>query len=219
MAEYGRRDGHQNVTTLEFRTPFSDGKFQYRMRARYTGFAADFDDDGNDDVNEAGIGDLDMRIIYVPYLKGRNAFATSFEMFFNSASEPALGSRHDRRRAAGVLRQIFNLRFRPVQGGLFAPGAQYKFSLDEDLGRSKTEQILVDLNFLLMGKSKKHWFFTDPQFVRDLENNKEFAQIDLEWGFMMPAQGQSLYVRPSVAIGTHRPTDTSIEIGYKFVGF
>ena len=26
-------DGHQNVTTLEFRTPFSDGKFQYRMRA------------------------------------------------------------------------------------------------------------------------------------------------------------------------------------------
>ncbi len=28
-------DGNQNITTLEFRTPFLDGKWQFRLRARY----------------------------------------------------------------------------------------------------------------------------------------------------------------------------------------
>lgn len=33
-------DGNQNLTTLEFRTPFMDGKWQYRIRAKYNAIKA-----------------------------------------------------------------------------------------------------------------------------------------------------------------------------------
>jgi len=41
---------------------------------------------------------------------------------------------------------------------------QYKFDVDKD-------QILIDLNFLLMGTNKTYWFFADPQIVIDNETN------------------------------------------------
>ena len=109
-------------------------------------------------------------------------------------------------------------------GGLFAPGLQYKFSVDEDDGRSDTDQILIDLNFLVMGTNKTFWFFTDPQIVFDLENDIEFAILDFEFGWMMAQwfpdlKGQSFYVRPSVGVGGDRPTDYGVEVGYKIVGW
>ena len=81
------------------------------------------------------------------------------------------------------------------------------------------EQILVDLNFLMMGKSKKHWFFTDPQIIRNLQTNTEFAIVDIEFGKMLKRKGHSVYVRPAIGVGTDRPTDGGIELGYKMVGF
>ena len=85
-------DGNQNLTTLEFRTPFAGGKWQWRVRARYNSIEADLNDDGNDDIDEFGLGDTDMRFLTVPYLKGLNAFAGALEVFFDTASEDALGT-------------------------------------------------------------------------------------------------------------------------------
>jgi len=51
----------------------------------------------------------------------------------------------------------------------------------------------------------------------------EFAIIDLEFGWMMSKwpdlKGHSFYIRPSFGVGHDRPTDGSIEIGYKIVGW
>lgn len=218
-------DGSQNLTTLEFRTPFAGGKWQWRVRARYNSIEADLNDDGNDDIDESGLGDTDMRFLTVPYLKGLNAFAGALEVFFDTASEDALGTG-----TTSLGPQVFYVRFFRggflawKGGGLFAPGLQYKFSIDEDSDRDDVDQILIDLNFLAMGTSKKYWFFTDPQIVFDYENNTEFAILDFEFGWMMTnwfqnLQGHSFYIRPSVTVGADRPVDGGIEIGYKVVGW
>ena len=47
-------DGRSNLTTLEYRTPFMDGKWQFRARARLNNLTADINDDGSngDRLNE-----------------------------------------------------------------------------------------------------------------------------------------------------------------------
>jgi len=212
-------DGNLNVTTFEFRSPFAGGKWAFRLRQDYSYFSIDDNDDGIDEINETGIGDFDMRFLTVLSLKGKNAFAVAMEFFLNTANEPALGSGTTVLGPQAFYARFFRGGFGPYQGGLFAPGVQYQYSVHEDTGRSRTEQILIDLNFLMMGKSKKHWFFTDPQIIRNLETNKEFAIVDIEFGKMLKRKGHSVYVRPAIGVGADRPTDGGIELGYKMVGF
>lgn len=54
-------DGTQDLTTLEFRTPFAGGKWQFRARTRFNSITADVNDDGIDDIDESGLGDTDTR--------------------------------------------------------------------------------------------------------------------------------------------------------------
>jgi hypothetical protein len=211
-------DGTQNLTTAEFRTPFAGGKWQWRVRARFNALTADFNNDGIDDVDESGAGDMDMRFLTVfkQDMAKKEVWAGGLEVFFDTASEDALGSG-----TTALGPQLFYVKF--LQSGLFAPGLQYKFSVDEDTGRSEIDQFLIDLNYLLMAKDKQSWFFTDPQIVIDNETNVEYAIVDFEFGWMMTKwtdlKGHSIYVRPSVGVGTDRPVDGSIEIGYKVVGW
>ena len=210
-------DGTQDVTTVEFRTPIFGGKWQWRARARFDTITADLNNDGIDDVDESGLGDTDMRFLTVPYVNmaKKQAVAVGVEVFLDTASEDALG-----RGATSLGPQMFYVKF--MKRGLFAPGLQYKRSVDEDTGRSETDQILIDLNYLRMAKDKQSWFFTDPQIVIDNETNKEFAIVDFEFGFMMSKwtdlKGHSIYIRPSIGVGGDRATEGAIEIGYKMVG-
>ncbi len=211
-------DGNSNLTTLEFRTPFLKGKWQWRVRAKYNAVKADTNDDGTDDIDESGLGDIDMRFLTVPYVNtaNRTAVALGLEVFLNTASEDVLGSG-----ATSLGPQVFLAKF--FSRGLFAPGLQYKFSVDEDDGRSDVNQFIIDLNLLIMGKDKQSWFFTDPQIVIDQENHTEFAMVDLEFGWMMSKwtdlKGHSFYIRPGFGVGVDRPVDYSVEIGYKIVGW
>jgi hypothetical protein len=212
-------DGTQNVTTAEIRLPFADGAWQWRMRARYTSLTADTDNDGIDNVDEKGLGDWDMRFLTVLSLdkKTLQAWATGLEVFLDTADEDALGAG-----STSLGPQIFWVQF--FKGGLFAPGLQYKFSVDEDAGRPEVDQVLIDLNYLKMADDKQSWFFTDPQIIIDNEADVEYAIVDFEWGWMMAnwnpdKKGQSFYVRPSIGVGADRPTEGSVEFGYKWVGW
>ena len=219
-------DGSQNVTTFEYRTPFANGKWQWRVRARFNSFDLDSDSGGGLDVSESGLGDVDMRFLTVPYVNmaKRHAIAFGLEVFFDTADETVLGSG-----ATSLGPQVFYVKFLPR--GLFAPGLQYKFSVDEEtinIGGTdfdrKVDQILIDLNYLRMGKDKQSWFFTDPQIIIDNERNREFSIVDLEWGWMMTKwkpdlKGHSFYIRPTFGVGADRPIDYAVEIGYKIVGF
>ena len=211
-------DGSQNLTTFDYRMPIVDGKWQWRVRGRYNSLSADTNNDGIDNIDGSGFGDLDMRFLTIPILDmaKRRAVAYGVEVFLDTASESALGTG-----TTALGPQAFFVKF--LESGLFAPGIQYKFSIDEDTGRSDVDQLLIDLNFLKMAGDQQSWFFTDPQLVFDRETKKEFSVVDFEFGWMMSKwtdlRGHSFYVRPSVGIGADRPTDYSIEIGYKIVGF
>ena len=212
-------DGNQNITTMEYRTPFAGGKWQWRVRARLADISADFNNDGIDDADESGFGDTYMRFLTILNMNNekKTAWAGGLEVFLDTASEDVLGSG-----TTSLGPQIFYVKFLP--SGLFAPGLQYKFSVDEEAGRSETDQILIDLNYLRMAADKTSWFFTDPQIIIDNETNVEFAIVDFEFGWMMSKwkpdlAGHSFYIRPSIGVGTDRPADGSIEFGYKIVGF
>ena len=87
-------DGDQNITTFEFRAPIFGGGWQLRAKVRTVYLKADLNDDGSDDVDEFGFGDMDLRIITIPYLnmKKKLGLAPGLEVFINSASDDALGS-------------------------------------------------------------------------------------------------------------------------------
>ncbi len=212
-------DGTQNVTTAEIRLPFADGKWQWRLRARLNAIEADLNDDGNNDIDESGVGDWDMRFLTVLTLdpQTQQAWASGLEVFLDTADEDELGSG-----ATSLGPQVFWVQF--FESGLFAPGLQYKFSVDEESGRDEVEQWLIDLNYLKMADDKQSWFFTDPQIVLDQEADLDYAIVDLEWGWMATnwnaeAKGQSFYVRPSFGAGSDRQTEYSVEVGYKWVGW
>ena len=208
-------DGWQNTSTLEFRAPFANGKWQFRMRARGQVIQADLNGDGIDDLDDAGLGDTDIRFLTVPYmnLKRRIAIAPALEVFLDTATDDALGS------GSWVLGpQAFVAFFRPF--GLpfdFFPGYQHKFSV----GGNDVHQGLIDLFVLKTWRTKTRWLLLDPQIVLDYENDAEFALIDVEVGAMLEEyiglKGHSAYLRPSFGIGTDRPYDYSLELGYKIV--
>lgn len=145
------------------------------------------------------------------------ALAAGLEVFLNTASEDSLGSG-----ATSLGPQVFLVYFNPFGiGGLFSPAYQHKFSVDEDSGRNKIHQGVIDLNWLVMSDSKQYWFFVDPQIILDYEKNKEYLIVDLVVGAMLDkhlgTNGHSTYLRPSFGIGSDRPLDGSIELGYKIV--
>jgi hypothetical protein len=220
-------DGNQNLTTLEFRTPFAGGKWQFRTRIPYSVMNADLNGDGMDNIDDSGLGDINFRLMTVPVLKGANGFAVGMEFFLNTASKDSLGAGATSLAPVVFWGHFFRGGFGPwKKGGLFAPGLQYKFSVDEDKGRDKVEQIILDINLLLMSEDGQSWLFAEPQIVFDQETNAEFAIMDIEFGWMMTKwwpdmKGQSFYLRPTFTIGSgsDRPTDYGIEVGYKFVGW
>ena len=87
-------DGGQNITTAEFRTPFAGGKWQFRAKIRNNDLKADFNNDGNDDVDKGGFGDTDIRFGTVPYfsMEKKMGVFTGVEFFLDTASEDALGA-------------------------------------------------------------------------------------------------------------------------------
>lgn len=215
-----RGDGEQNITTFEYRTPIADGKWQFRTRARVASIEADLNDDGIDDLDDSGFGDFDFRFLTVPILdmEKKFALAVGFETFLPTATEDSLGSG-----ALSIGPQVFAVFFAPfgIKGTLVAPAYQHKVSLDEDDGRSDVHQGLIDIFLLWISSGKQYWVLVDPQIILDYEEEKEFMIIDFEAGTMLDryldTKGHSAYLRPSIGVGDDRPSDGSIEVGYKVI--
>jgi hypothetical protein len=214
-------DGSQNVTTMEFRTPFSGGKWQLRMRGRYQSLNIDADGDtGFPEIEEEGFGDFDFRILTVPIVNMQKKFAIALglETFLPSATEVTLGSG-----AFSFGPQVFAVFFAPfgIKNTLIAPAYQHKFSVDEDEGRDQIRQGLIDIFILWISSSKQYWILADPQIILDYEEEEEYMIVDFEAGTMLDkylgTKGHSAYVRPAVSFGDDRPTDGSMEAGYKIL--
>ena len=224
-------DGNQNVLTMEYRQPLLDGEYQFRIKVPgVTSLTADINDDGSDDIDESGLGDVNFRVLKKPWFKGAHALAPAIEVFLNTASEDELGSGTLTLGPQVFYGYFFGKNPIPIPGyrasGLFAPGLQYRFSVDEDSGRSEVDAWAIDINYLALSEDKARWLFINPQILLDQENDQDYAFLDVEFGWMMQKwyadlKGQSFYVRPSYTLGSDddRPSDYAMEFGYKWVGW
>jgi hypothetical protein len=212
-------DGEQNITTFEFRAPFAGGKWQFRSKMRGVNLEADINNDGIDDVDEYGFGDMDIRFMTVPYLnmKKKLGVALGVEFFLPTASEDTLGAG-----AWTVAPLVFLPIFNPLgPGSILVPGYQHKISIDEESGRSQVHQGLIDMFLVKTFGGNQFWAYIDPQIILDYENDKEFMLLELQAGMMLDkyfgTKGHSAWILPSFGVGHYRPYDFSIEVGYKII--
>ena len=208
-------DGSQNLVTTEYRSPFAGGKWQVRAKIRRNDLTADLNDDGFDDVDEGGFGDTDIRIMTVPYMnmEKKLAVAVGVEFFLDTASEDALGAG-----ASSVAPFIFLGFFNPIgKGSIFVPGYQHTISVDEANGREKVHGGLIDMFLVKTWNANKYWGYVDPQIILDYENHTEFMLLEIQAGMMLGRAGHSIWAMPSFGVGTDRPYNFSLELGYKVV--
>jgi hypothetical protein len=208
-------DGSQNLVTTEYRSPFAGGKWQVRAKIRRNDLKADLNDNGFDDVDEGGFGDTDIRLMTIPILNMEKKFAMAVgvEFFLDTASEDALGAG-----ATSVAPFIFLGFFNPIgKGSIFVPGYQHTISVDEAKGREKVHGGLIDMFLVKTWKANKYWGYVDPQIILDYENHTEFMLLEIQAGMMIGSNGHSIWAMPSFGVGTDRPYNFSLELGWKVV--
>ncbi len=217
------------TNTFEFRLPlgrtmsnltnqkldiFNDlgSRHAVRLKFRYKSLNLDTGDGAN--TNISGPGDLDFRYLYIPYVNNKVGIAGGLEAFFPTASHDALGD------GKVVLRpQIFAGFFGLFgKNSIFAPGILYLFDVAGDDNRASVNQWQMDIYFVWLLAQKRHWLIINPQPVLDVENNKEFMIVDVEFGFMIPSlPGAAVHVRPGFGVGADRPLDWTFEFGFKWI--
>jgi hypothetical protein len=207
-------DGTRSIQTAEFRAPFAGGKWQFRGKAR--GVDLNNNLGGARDVDTYGMGDTDLRFMTIPYMK-KFAVATGVEFFLDTASQDPLGSGAD---SVGPF--VFLGIFNPIgKGSILVPGYQHIISFNEDSGRNNVAQGLIDMFLVKTWANNQYWGYIDPQILLDYENNVEYMLLEIQAGMMTDkyfnTKGHSVYVMPSLGVGTDRPYDWSLEAGYKIV--
>ena len=203
-------NGRSQTATVEFRVPLSE-TWALRARVRNVDKKIDATGDGVNDVDKSGVGDMDARILNVPYvnMQKKFAFAWGLEATFDTADD-ALGGG-----STTLGPQVFAVFFKPVGGGdLFAPAYQHVFDIDGN----KVNRGLIDIFYLYTFKTSfVHWALINPQGLIDYENgNRDSWNVDLEVGKMM-TKNQSLYLRPGFGVGGDRLFDCDAELGWKMV--
>jgi hypothetical protein len=205
-------DGQSNETTMEFRAPFADGKWQFRMRVPYDWKRADTTGDGVYNIDDNGLGNVNFRLLTVPIMNKEKKFAlaTGLEVWFDTANDPKIGG------SSTILGpQVFAVFFKPPGGGaLVAPAYQHVFSVGgKDVNRTQ-----LDVFYLYTCKDKFfNWALLNPQGIIDYENDNDSSyNIDVEVGKML-TKAQSIYLRPGFGIGEDRPFDWNMEAGWKVV--
>jgi len=138
------------------------------------------------------------------------AIAPGLEVFFNTASNDAVGA------GQTVLAPVVFFGFFNLLGkySILAPGYQHRFNVDG----ATVNQSVLDIYYVKMLSKGKNWLIVNPQPIFDWENNTEFMVVDVEWGFMIAkASGISGYVRPGFGVGEDRPFNYNFEFAIKFV--
>ncbi len=205
-------DGAANTTTMQFRTPFADGKWQFQIKMPFVAKEVDTTGNGINNIDDSGLGNLSVRFLTVPIVKMEKKFAlaTGLEVFFDTANDPKIAGS-----STSLGPQVFAVFFKPPGGGvLMAPAYQHVFSIGgKDVNRTQ-----LDFFYLYSIKNSFiNWALINPQAVINYESdNDTHINIDLEAGKMI-SKTQSVYLRPGFGIGGDRLFDWDIEGGWKVV--
>ena len=230
-ADFG--NGSQTTGTYEFRAPlgrtisnltnqklgiFNDMGSRFAFRLKYRPLKSlNLDDPGGDplgNTNISGTGDMDVRLLGIPYVTQNFGIAAGLEAYFPTATNDLLGTG----RTALVPQVFFGFFGLLGKNSIFAPGYLYVVDVGGESHRSKLNQHKIDMYFVWLLAGMKHWLIINPQANFDVENDKEIFLVDAEFGFMIPTvPGASTYLRPGVGIGNDRPFDWTLEVGLKFI--
>ena len=166
--------------------------------------------------NEYGVGDINVRANWVPFINRKVGVMLGSEFSFNTASSPTLGT--GKNTIAPVCVLVFFLK----DGWLFAPAYQDTVSYAGDSTRSNIKLGAADFYLVKLTKSKRNWFIFDPTIIADYKNDRVSGTFEFEAGQivgrMMGGIG-SIYIRPGVGLGSNRIYNWNIEVGFKLIGF
>ena len=204
--------GEVHIGTFEGRTPALDGKLQLRVRVPFKSLDID---SGPISSSESGLGDINVRVLAVPFLnpKSGTALAVGIEAFFPTASEDILG---EGKFSLGP--QIFGVKFLPfgIRGSLIAPAVQQVVSVAGEGDRADINRTQLDLFLLKQSDDKRTYVLLDPQYVVNWKNNTEFGLMEAEVGYVLES-GVSFYARPGFGFGGDKPFDFNFEFGTKYI--
>lgn len=202
--------GYSNATLrLSYTQPFAGGK--YNIRARLPIAAVDvYGDDSYD------IGDISVEVAHVFGLSKQGAFVAKGELVFDTAQRPELGSGQNVFKGTLIYAKF-------LKGGhIFAPAIVESMSLWADEDRAKVNSTTFDFYYVPRLRNPKILITYDPALNFDWENHKQFASVAATLGRVLGPQfgGKGiLFVKPSIYMGTDRPSRWGVEVGYKVIAF
>ena len=226
MQQFKNDGGSQNKSYMEFRAPMGrdianvagqeagalvdmGSRFAVRLRGYYNTVTIN-DEATNTSATYSGIGDFDARVLAVPYATNKFAIAPGLEVFFNTASNDAVGA------GQTIIAPVVFFGFFNLLGkySILAPGYQHRFNADGN----RVNQSVLDIYYVKILSKGKNWLVVNPQPIYDWENKAGYMMLDVEWGFMIhKASGVSAAIRPGFGIGKNAPLSYNFEFALKFV--
>lgn len=210
-------NGTRDLSSFEHHQLLFGGNWQLRARVRATDGDTDFIGDDNRQIESYGLGEVDVRLLTMPYrsIAKRRAIAVGVETFLPSGD--ASGGSD----TLSFGPQVSGVFFTPfgLKGTLFAPSYQHIFSVYEKSGAQRRHAGGIDLLGLWQSPDKKKWVLANPQLLLDYHAGTEYINVDVEAGMFLDrtlgTKGHSAYLRPGFQMGRYRNGDASIRFGYR----
>lgn len=209
--EYNDLNGgmERHAPRLDLTFPFGE-KQDYSLRLRVPVVSNDVL--GN---NGFGLGDVSLTGTHVFGLTRQRGLVAQAEIVFDTASRDELGT------GKHVFKGTFiYARFLPK--GIFAPALVHSVDVGGDSQRADVNMTTIDLYYVPKLTDSRNFMTLDPALNFDWENNAEFGSIAITVGRVVgKAFGgvAQVYVKPTALLGSERPGDWSLELGFKVLGF
>jgi hypothetical protein len=201
-------DGTQQDLKLGFTQPFGTGKpkaisveIPTLRNTRIT------------DGNGLELGDVTIGLTYVTNVTRRGGWVLRGELALDTGARPGYGS-------GGTVAELTVIRALFLRNhAIFAP--TIAFSQDVG-GDARVRQLVADFYYVPKLKDPRNFITLDPALTFNDVTDARFASLAVTLGRALPpAWGgrPKIYVKPAVYLGGDRPTDWSVEIGFKLLGF
>jgi hypothetical protein len=203
-------DVTRQIPRIEVILPLGE---QRHYNLRLTVPAVSNDVAGNDGF---ALGDVALRMSHVFGVTRHRGMVVHGELIFDTAKRDELGSGKD------VFKGTFiYAHFRP-NGSIFAPAFVQSVDVAGDRDRADVNLTTIDFYYVPKLKDPHNYITWDPALNFDWENDKDYVSLAVTFGRVVgEAFGghAQLYVKPSVLVGSERPGDWSMEVGFKVLGF
>ena len=164
-----------------------------------------------------GLGDASLTFIHVLEVNPKYGVAYKAKLSFDTADRPDLGFGQTVLELSGFYAKFFK------DGSLVAPSLVQTFGLgDEQPGRNRVNITTFDFYYVPKLATDKMYVTFDPNISYDWERDEVFGSLTPTFGFPLGKAfgGDSqIFVAPKILVGADRPSDWSIQVGYKVIGF